>query len=302
MEYDFIAAADLHLTDSAPNKRKGDYLSQVLDKFEQILIITKNKTHSNLLLVAGDFFDSATTSYHVTREIIKIIKKHNVTIIVIPGQHDLRYHQSGLKNTPLGVLVESGFVFTDNNSEFSISFSGWNEEPKEKTDVLLTHRMVIKKEKIFFEQKDFISAKDLLKKYPWAKIIISGDNHTPHVLKYKNRIQLNCGSMVRKTKEQVDYKPAVWGIKLEPELIVKRIPLKILHPDEVFDFHKIEKEEELQTIKKEAEEKINNFIKVLPEMDQNKPKFPLILQSIVKETNPGKKVERIINNIMEKVS
>jgi hypothetical protein len=162
--------------------------------------------------------------------------------------------------------------------------------------------MVINKEKIFFDQQDFISAKDLLKKYPWAKIIISGDNHTPHLVKSKDRVQLNCGSIVRKTKAQMDYHPAVWAVKMKPEIKVKKIPLKILPPNEVFDLYKIEKEEIEDEIKKDTQEKINKFLKVLPDIDKEKPKFPIILQKVIKEVNPNKRVKKHINDIMEKIS
>lgn len=302
MDFDFIATADLHITDQIPNKRTKDYPEILLGKLEQILEITKKHTHSNLLLVAGDFFDSPTVSYDITREVIKILKKHNVKIVVVPGQHDIRYHQSGLKNTPLGILVESDLIKIHDQIDPGIACSGWNEEPKVETPILLTHRMVINKEKIFFDQQDFISAKDLLKKYPWAKIIISGDNHTPHLVKYKGRVQLNCGSIVRKTKAQIDYKPAVWAIKMKPEIKVKKIPLNIKPSKEVFDFYKIEKEEIEQEIKKDAQEKIDKFLKVLPDIDKKRPNFPLILQKVIKETNPNKRVQKIVNDIMETIS
>lgn len=294
--FDFIAAADLHLTNQKPKNRKGNYTEQILNKFEQILQITINQTHSNFLIVAGDFFDSPTVSYNITRKVIKIIKKYNITILAIPGQHDLRYHQSGLKNTPLGVLVESGFVSIKNRPD--ITLAGWNEEPKEKADILVLHKMITE-EFGLFPGHDYINAKTILKQYPWAKLIISGDNHRPHLVKYKNRFQLNCGSMIRKNKDQIDYHPVVWGINLSPKIKIKKIPLKILPSKEVFDFDKIEKDEVQEEIKQEAQELINKFIHELENEETTKLNFPEILQKVIQETKPKKEVIQKINEIME---
>src|SRR6056297_1273436 len=108
--YDFIACADLHISDKSPSKRTKEYPEQVLSKLNQILKITKKKTHTNFLVIAGDFFDSPMVSYDTTRKVIKILRKHNVEIFCIPGQHDIRYHQIGLQNTPLGILKQTGLV------------------------------------------------------------------------------------------------------------------------------------------------------------------------------------------------
>jgi DNA repair exonuclease SbcCD nuclease subunit len=298
--FDFIAAADLHLTNQKPENRKGNYFEQILAKFEQILNITKEQTKTNLLVVAGDFFDSPTVSYDTTREVIKIIKQHNVDILAVPGQHDLRYHQSGLKNTPLGVLVESGFVSVQNKTSFDITLAGWNEEPKEKADILIIHKMITE-EFGLFPGHDYTNAKTILKQYPWAKLIISGDNHRPHIVKYLNRFQLNCGSIMRKNKDQIDYEPAIWGINIEPRIKIKRIPLKILPSKEVFDFDKIEKNEIQDDIKKEAQELIDKFIQEIENEETTKINFPKIVQKIIQETKPSEQVIKYVNLIMEKI-
>lgn len=304
--FDFIAAADLHLTNQRPEKRKGDYFKHILTKFDQILVTTKRLTHTNLLVVAGDFFDSPTVSYDTTREVIKIIKQHNVDILAIPGQHDLRYHQSGLKNTPLGVLIESGFVSTTNNSDFSdfnITLAGWNEEPTEEADILVIHKTVTE-EFGLFPGHDYTNAKTILKQYPWAKIIISGDNHVPHLVKYKNRFQLNCGSMVRKTKEQIDCIPAIWGVKINPKIKIQQLPLNIKPSSEVFDFDKIEQEEVKQEIKQEAQELIDKFIQEIgydTELNKHNLNFSKILKKVIDEVKPKKEVIQKAAEIMEKI-
>jgi DNA repair exonuclease SbcCD nuclease subunit len=298
--FDFIAAADLHLTNERPEKRKGNYVEQIFDKFEQILKITKSSTKTNLLLVAGDFFDSPTVPYNITREVIKLLKKYNTDILGIPGQHDIRYHQSGLKDTPLGVLVESGFISVENKTNLDITLAGWNEEPKEDSEIIVIHKMITEKFGLF-PGHDYTNAKTILKQYPLAKLIISGDNHRPHLVKYKNRFQLNCGSMVRKTKDQIDYIPSVWGIKIFPEIEIHQLKLNIESQENVFDFDKIEKEEIQNEIKKEAEELINKFTQELEKEESTKISFPKILKKVIDETKPKKEVIQKVSEIMEKI-
>ena len=100
----FIAAADLHIHSKCPENRKGNYFEQVMHKFEKLLTITMEHSDENLLVVAGDFFDSSTVPYKVVRLVMEKLIDANVRILAVPGQHDLRYHINGLDNTPLGIL------------------------------------------------------------------------------------------------------------------------------------------------------------------------------------------------------
>lgn len=307
---EFLAIADLHLTTETPRSRKFGYSNQILKKFEQILILTKNKTTSNLLLIAGDFFDSphpVQVPYSLTSKVIEIIKKHNVTIFVVPGQHDLRYHTKGLQNTPLGTLQSAGVIkilngkektYHDIMPEYSFVGQGWDEKLIVKdADVLITHRMVVKN-KLWKDQTDYITAKALMKKYPNISCIISGDNHLPHFLKTNNRLQINCGSIPRKTKLQVDYQPYAWKVNLETRKVTK-IKIKVLPKNEVFDFEKIEKTEKETERKNAALEKIPIFIQQLFDKNNKAPTFPVILRKLIKEMKPNQDVQNIINTTME---
>ena len=55
----------------------------------------------------------------------------------------------------------------------------------------------------------------VLKKYPWANLIICGDNHKTFVEEYQGRYLVNPGSMTRQKSDQVDHKPCVflWSAK-----------------------------------------------------------------------------------------
>ena len=308
----FVAAADLHIHSRVPKNRKGNYYNQVITKFEELLKITRRKSDNNILVIAGDFFDDPKVPYKVARLVLEIIKEYKTNILVVPGQHDLRYHVSGLDNTPLGVLQTAGVVTIlkpkDNRISFGgVSFvgAGWNEEPEEEADVLVMHRMVTKRGELWPGQKNYSTAHAIMRKYPWANCVITGDNHLPHSLRIKgeddHRLQINCGSMVRSTKTQIDFQPRCWVVDVS-QWKTKPVKIPIEPAEDVFDFAKITIEEIKEENKKEAEEMISKFIETLPQNDKEKPSFKKILQSIVSQIKPRTNVQKIINETMERVS
>ena len=302
----FIAAADIHITDEAPVYRKDDYFETCIDKFTQILKITKQE--ADLLVIAGDFFNSAYVPYEVTRQIASMIKKFGVKILLVPGQHDLRYHKYNLKDTPLGVLVSSRVVaLLKHNKVFSfqgVSFigSGWSKEPTEKADVLVTHRMVTHKGELWPGQTDFQTSDEMLKKYSWAKIIISGDNHIPHFNKTGNRIQVNCGGIMRSTKAQLEHKPRVWLLDSTKMSIEKKF-LTIKPYEEVFNLQKIKEDEEKKEQKEEQneilDENVQYLLEVLQKDKQNKPEFKKVIDAVLTESEYSSDVKELVYDIIE---
>jgi len=302
----FIACADLHIHSKVPENRKGDYYGQVIKKFSKLLEITEKHSAPKLLVVAGDFFDAPNVPYKVANKVLEIIKNSDVTILVVPGQHDLRYHVSGLDNTPLGILKTSGqvTVLTPQLTRCKgINFvgAGWNEEPEDEADVLVMHRMVTKKGELWPGQTNYSTAHSILRKYPWAKCIITGDNHMPHALRTKDKLQVNCGSLVRSTKSQIGFQPRCWIID-SSTWKAKPVKIPCLPDEDVFDFNKIVIEEAKEDAKAEAEAKIAEFIDTLPKNDRERPNFKKILNNVVDHAEPKDSVRSIINSTMERVS
>ena len=307
----FGAMSDLHFTDKTPENRKEGYSKEQFKKFERALKIV-NKTDSKLLLVGGDIFEVATAPYSLVYRLMKLLNKYKeIQICVVPGQHDLRYHVTGLKNTPLGILIKAGYATLLSNlapteyylkgceKPLTIIGAGWNEEPEAHADVVVTHRMVCYKKPLWPGQKDFSTAKALLKKWSWAKCIISGDNHLLHVADFADKgLQINCGSLMRSTKSQVDHRPSVWLIDSE-DWSYKRKKLKVLPSEEAFDFAKIEKAEEAEKAKEQASQDMDEFINSLSVKDSERPKYKEVLKKVIEKRNPNKNVRDIINLVME---
>ena len=311
----FICTADLHIQTRTPkNRKEHNFLCVCLKKLEFILNKAKT-TDSKLLIIAGDFFDTTKSTYKTTNSVLKLLNKHpHIQILVVPGQHDLNYHVSGLDNTPLGILQEAGAVKILKNNKIyrhnKVSFigAGWNEEPEEKANVLIMHRMITKRGELWPGQTNYSTAHAILRKYPWAKCIITGDNHLPHSFKikdeidgYRHRLQINCGSLVRSTKTQINFQPRCWKIDTS-NWSTKAIKIPIEPAEDVFDFVKIAIEETKEENKKEAEAKIADFINTLSESDKERPNFKKILNNIVQHVKPNDNIRNIINTTMERVS
>ena len=73
------------------------------------------------------------------------------------------------------------------------------------TVVGFTHQLVIENKKEWPDQKA-TTAKRLLRSNS-CDVLISGDNHKPFTVEYKNKSLINVGSMMRTTAAQVDYVP-----------------------------------------------------------------------------------------------
>lgn len=304
----FIACADLHFTEKTPVNRKDDYLDAQLMKFSQILERAENENAS--LLIAGDVFDNVKTPYKVTKLIMDMIKSYGVDIYAVPGQHDLVYHSDGLDNTPLGILstmkqvtILSSKVKTEITSgidEVSLIGAGWNEEPQEKAHIIVMHRMITYKDPLYPGQTDYSTAAQTLHKYKSATYIVSGDNHQPFDMyqKGKGRALINCGSLMRKGKDQLGHAPCVWMIDTEAREHYP-IYLKVKLNSDVFDLNKIKREETQDEIKNQAQEDIKKFVKSLDIGEQAKPRFENILTKVIAEVKPNTEVINIINELME---
>ena len=97
------AIGDVHLRDTTPRSRVDDFYHTQKDKVFQVL---KNviSVGCRTLLVPGDLFHHVTVSDRLKAEYIRLFKDSDIHILVIPGQHDMRYHQRQLKNTPMMVF------------------------------------------------------------------------------------------------------------------------------------------------------------------------------------------------------
>lgn len=248
-----LATGDWHIRNTVPEKRIDDYLNEQGKKLAWLIGLAAHEK-CRFLIQPGDFFDSHKASDKLKRWAIRRLKFSKCpTILTIFGQHDLRYHSSDTKNTPLRVLEASGVVdIIGEAKEENVNFYGasWFEDipkplhqdsPKKDIHILVMHKMVIKNKKLWEGQEDAKFGNAFLRTHPFD-LIVSGDNHGSFSISQGKRHLINCGSLMRMTTAQLNHKPCVYIYDTDDRSIGKHyIPIE--PAEKVFDLSTIEKEE-----------------------------------------------------------
>ncbi len=219
--YKFIACADLHLRDSVPTCRIDKYWEAQEDKF--IFLINKAIEFDCDIYCAGDFFHKAKSSSYLEAWAIKELQRLttvNLAFWVIPGQHDLPNHNIDLiDHSSLWVLSCANVI--------DIILNPFEQIAHLNHDIAMVHKMIHLDKPIHKSIKS-TKALSLLKDDSITKLIISGDNHIPFITRYKKQILINCGSMMRMSADQIDYKPCFYYIEMDEENIkIERITYPI---------------------------------------------------------------------------
>ena len=194
-----IYCADLHLRADTPECRTDDFTSTMLSKFQFLLEYAKKI--SAQIYIAGDVGHRPQWPNWLLAEVIGRIKESEVEIFAIPGQHDLPGHELGnWQKSALGVLHSSKAL-----QMIPVPLEQVHQVKWFDTVVGFTHQLVIENKKEWPDQKA-TTAKRLLRSNS-CDVLISGDNHKPFTVEYKNKSLINVGSMMRTTAAQVDYVP-----------------------------------------------------------------------------------------------
>lgn len=230
----FVITGDWHITDKRPCARLDlDYLETGLSKVRQIVALAV--AHGAVLLQPGDLVDTVRTNYRTTS---LLMRELFCSVLTVPGQHDLWYHNPDLSNTPMGLMATSGELEVlgaepvDWLDVYGVDVygAGWGAEiPKIKNpaayNVLVTHRMVIpdSDSELYHGQEGHEISHRLLRETGFD-LIVTGDNHTPFYTIHKDkdaanrRWLINCGSLLRSTIAQTAHQPRVWIFDTETRM------------------------------------------------------------------------------------
>ena len=247
--------ADLHGTNETPKCRLDSYVKTQRKKFLQMLDIF-DLNGCQLLINAGDFFDSPKVPYKTSNWYLKTLRNKwcGTPILSVAGQHDQINHTMKLENTPYSTMISAGvfehldnepgmFVDSVSGKEIHIYGRSWGEPvpeimDKSKFNILVIHEMIVQ-EKLWTGQKNPIYANQFIKDHPF-NLIICGDNHTPFIERYRSRVLVMCGSVTRKVVSQHDYSPSVYVFDTN-ELKLTTAPLRIKKDAVNLEEHKDEK-------------------------------------------------------------
>jgi len=297
----FIITSDWHICDKIPLCRIDLFEDNMFRKVTEIVDLADE--YDAKILIAGDLFDKWRIS-HKTMTHLMMLLERSAEIFCIPGQHDLPQHNlRNLYTSALGELTTAGYVLCANEvtmqtyEDVDIVAVPFGEKvPKLKREknrilILMLHQFTYQKTAQDW-QKD-IGTKDtaLLKKYPEADMIITGDNHQRFMIDQRSQILINPGSMMRRTADQYDHEPAVYLYDSERHE-VEEILLDICPNHTAISREHIDRIELHET-------RISTFVRRLSDDYEVGLSFESNIEAFLSANKVQKPVEELIHEAME---
>lgn len=231
-----IACADIHLSHKPPVWRSNEpnwyeAMARPLNELSEL-----QRKYNCPVLCAGDVFDRWDSPAELINFAIKYLPD---SISAIPGQHDLpnhnikELHRSAFASLTLsGKIKNISYVVINSYSQAVFKYIPYGEKLEHYTGLDRDIKIAIVHEYICVKGSDYkgapkesyiISKGFKSKKYAGYDIIIYGDNHKGFKTHLGKTTIINCGSLMRRDKDQEDYKPKVWLIydngKVMPHLL-----------------------------------------------------------------------------------
>ncbi len=272
-----LITGDWHIRISSPVNRIDDFFAAQHRKINWVLdkAIEENCRY---ILQPGDFYNTWKIPHHLEVYIIGTLKaylrKHtsSVTIITIFGQHDLRYHSSDRKNTPLSVLeaakvvtiakdkpIELIPILAKGQKQIHVHGVSWKEEMKPYyyydssnikrlmpdhhslplgINILLMHDLISEEGKGWEKKKTKVHS---LFDQTNFDLMVTGDNHKSFAYSDGKRHLINCGSLMRSHIDQAEHEPYVYIYDTETNKM-KGMPVPVEPFAVVMNVEKAEKE------------------------------------------------------------
>ena len=211
-KFDAIIGADAHWRLGNPKCWiNGSYIESLEEKLAFICKLTEK--HDCPFLFSGDWFDEAKPVPEVLRRSMHHLP---LEMIGIPGQHDLPQHNIQLFDTS-GISLLNLF---DGINISATPFGDCRRFKIKERKIGLLHRFTFQLNAPWPGAIGSTSPK-LIKEFSDLDLLIIGDNHKPWSCEKNGLRIVNCGSMIRKTSDQMDYVPRVYGWVAETNTVVK---------------------------------------------------------------------------------
>ena len=286
-----IATADWHLSKTTPISRTDeDYFATCISKVRQIIQF-RNEV-AGTICIAGDIFDNLRVTPYMINVLTGVLKGQ--PIYAVAGQHDMEYRNLTDACAYKTLVLNKVIHHLDLHNYQHYKGISFNEEiPRNlQAEVCLVHKTVTENDPPYF-LKDAIKAEDLMRLLKDVRVIICGDYHVPFIKRTKNQVLVNCGSLMRKGKDQIEYEPSAWHIDTN-DLSVERLPLTIKPAKEVFSFA-VRNESQTPDITLADMDKV---IERLTKEDL-KPSFENILMALAQEEGLDDRDMEILREVLE---
>ncbi len=315
---------DCHLTNKAPERRIDGYWETQKGKFIQALDIFKSNG-CDCIIQTGDLIDNPDVSNIVKSFIIDTLKRYNIKLNMVFGQHSIYGHSKDtLPSSTLSVLKSAGVInllsdkYDWQNSDrqsrikrgtellgiknvgevqhIMLYGAGFGEsipipENEDDYNILVIHAMI--GDRPLYPGQELKNPQHFLKKYPKYNLVVCGDYHYRFIETYEGRIILNPGALVRKTISEFDLelKPAV--VVFDTETNKSRIvELDVKPIEEVFD---------LSITKKKDNDALNRFINGLKDENKAQVGWKSILIKVLKDKLASNGAKKVIDMALEEL-
>lgn len=309
-----ILTADIHLREDTPRNRTDNYFAAQAKKIQFINDLQK---HFEIpILDAGDLLHKWNSSPYLEAWALKNLPEDMITI---PGTHELPSHNiNNLEKSSLNVLYVANKIHIKNDDiepdrneycraclwqnkvpytllgfhwgyslDYINTITNMIERQEKELFVCIIHRMVIDEE-LKYEDNTALTGHVLLRKLKDFDLIVSGHNHKPFVIKHKNQLLVNPGSMMRMTKSQIDHKPRVYLWYAETNEVE---PVFLPIEKDVFAIKRIEEEEH-------RNEYLESYILALNDKYEVTLSFKKNLENYFEKNKTRKPVKDIVwNNV-----
>lgn len=294
---------DVHLSDQNPQSRTDDWAETVLGKLKQVGDIAK-VLDAQAVLDGGDFFHIKSprrNSHELIQRVARIHQEYPCPVYGCVGNHDLKYGDMRfLPESPLGVLFETGVfkrLYDKHEAVFEsdgvkvrvvgVPYHGTQYEMDrfhniKKGDedhlVVVGHVLASKQGGSMFENEDIISYKDLVD-VP-ASAFCFGHWHKDQGITEiaPGKFVVNVGSLTRGALNQDDLGRVPCAVSMsftKGGVEIKRHPLKVGDPSEVFD---LDGRKAMETRSAAMEEFVENLQNTLTRSD--KPPLEDVLRGL----------------------
>lgn len=240
-----IACSDIHLGEKTPLIRLGCNWIDIQDRFLTELRELQERItpidYDGLIpvLIAGDLFDKSQNSVGFTNWVIERLPKD---VIAIPGQHDLTYHSRGpgeFEKTSFYNLMLAKKIKCNTKpmwiNGMVIDSMGWGD-PIVKNNhnttsikvAMIHHYMWIGDESYnsFEAQRPQDNINKFKKALSTYDVAIVGDNHMGWMTRVGKCIVFNCGTFMRRKKNEIPMKPRVGIICSDGSVHIYNLDIK----------------------------------------------------------------------------
>ncbi len=275
-----IVTGDWHFRGTNPRSRLDNFQDALEEKLSEVFALARHH-NAQAIICPGDVFDGPSASWGTVARLTQILRASPCPILAINGNHDIfGGNQASRFRTPYGFLVQTGFLWGVEESEFNgpenviVTGCGFDTNTDTKTpegmqqfspriwvdgafQIHVVHSMLLDKQPGFDMRHTLISQVKTS-----AQVIISGHEHTGFgiVRREDGVLFINPGALCRLSAHVAEMERTIQVALLTVEngqATAELIPLKSARPG-----HEVLSREHIEAAA-ERESRIDEFLKLL---------------------------------------